>query len=438
MSNPFYYGNPVPPEQFLGRRRELRRITGRIVNQGQSTAVVGEPRTGKTSLLQYLAAPNTRAKLYGADGKRYLFSYLDAQTLGGEFSQAEFWRYVLEPLKDQIATVAPDSPLAEAYQMCEENHFGTFVLERLFVQVLAEEWRLIVLLDEFNDLLHHPILNTAEFFGSLRSLATRTQSALALVVASPRSLTDLTADTEHFSRAGSPYFNFLSEITLGPLALRDVSQLLRRASDRFTTQDRTFVSEIAGGHPYLVQAAAAALWDAYEDRERDPVRRWQLAGESLYDEVGMTLGNTWRQWPSAMRQAFTAVALAHIPSLLGQREFMIERFVRDMKDFGPELRELKRRGFTVEEEAVPGGWRVRPGAFLWWLADELTRTVRSEEVFEEWLRAEVIEGPLTRKEKQQLTKVPKETIEQVHGGVIALIAAAAEGVGTGLASRPYS
>jgi transcription termination factor Rho len=62
-SNPFFYGNPVPPDQFINLRRELCRITGRIVNQGQSTAVVGEPRSGKTSLLEYLAAPETRDDL---------------------------------------------------------------------------------------------------------------------------------------------------------------------------------------------------------------------------------------------------------------------------------------------------------------------------------------------------------------------------------------
>jgi hypothetical protein len=435
MSNPFFYGNPVPPDQFLGRRRELRRITGRIINQGQSTAIVGEPRTGKTSLLEYLAAPQTRDQLYGAAGKRFLFSYLDAQTLRGEFSQAEFWEYVLQPLRDQVAASKPGSALAEAYRMCQENNFGTFVLERLFVQAKAEGWRLIVMLDEFNDLLYHPILNTAEFFGSLRSLATRARSALALIIATPRSLSDLNIATEQFSRAGSPYFNFLAEIPLGPLSLRDVSDLLKRVGDRFTSQDRRFVSEIAGGHPYLVQATAAALWDTYEDRERDPIRRWELAGESLYDEVALTLGNTWRHWPAAMRQAFTAVALAHIPTLLGQREFRVDRFIRDMHDFGPELRELKKRGFTAEDAAISGGWRVRPGAFLWWLADELTRTVRSQEVFEEWLRAEVLEGPLTRKEKQQLGQAAKETMALFQGGVTSLIKAAAEGIGASLVSQ---
>jgi hypothetical protein len=34
MQNPFFYGNPVPYNQFIGRERELRRIAGRIANQG--------------------------------------------------------------------------------------------------------------------------------------------------------------------------------------------------------------------------------------------------------------------------------------------------------------------------------------------------------------------------------------------------------------------
>jgi hypothetical protein len=433
MPNPFFYGNPVPPEQFLGRRREIRRITGRIVNQGQSTAIVGEPRTGKTSLLEYLAAPQMSVKLYGQQGKQFLFSYLDAQTLGGQFSQAEFWEYVLRPLQSKIADLDEDAPLTQAYRVCQENDFGTFVLELLFEEVRDQDLRLIVMLDEFNEILHHPVLNCAEFFGSLRSLATRARSALALIVATPRSLSELSQEIDQFSVRGSPYFNFLSEVPMGPLSLRDISELLRRA-DRFSTKDRRFVSEVAGGHPYLVQATAAALWDVYEDKVRDPVERWRMAGESLYDEAEMTIGNTWRQWPSAMRQAITAVALAHIPTLLSQREFLVDRFIRDIRDFAPELRELKRRGFTKEDDAIPGGWRVRPGVFLWWLADELTRTVRSQAVFEDWLRAEVLEGPLTRKEKQQLGQVARQTMDLVKGGVSALIEAAAYGIGSGLSS----
>ena len=46
------HGNPVPPPHFIGRNKELRRIINRLLQQGQSSAIIGEPRSGKTSLLK--------------------------------------------------------------------------------------------------------------------------------------------------------------------------------------------------------------------------------------------------------------------------------------------------------------------------------------------------------------------------------------------------
>ena len=433
MSNPFFYGNPAPPDQFIDRRRELRRITGRIANQGQSTAIVGEPRSGKTSLLEYLAAPETRIKLYGEGGERLLFSYLDAQTLGGKFSRAQFWEYALRPLREQVIAPSPDSPLAQAYQVCRENDFGTFVLERLLALMKAEGWQLVLMLDEFDVLLYHPILNCAEFFGSLRGLASRSRGALALVIASRRSLASLNDAAQQFSRTGSPYFNFLAEITLGPLPIKAVSELLKRAEGRFTPQDRRLVAEVSGGHPYLVQVAAYELWEAYEEGERDPVRRWQQTGDSLYAEASLTLGDTWRQWPPAMRRAFTVVALTQLPA---QNRLYMERLIRDMRDFGPELRSLKKRGFVAEDKNIPSGWRVRPQAFLWWLADELVRTVRDETPFEEWLQAQEWEGLLTRGEKEQLGKAVRAVGDLLKDGAATLIEAAAKGAGQAMVKGP--
>jgi tRNA U34 5-carboxymethylaminomethyl modifying GTPase MnmE/TrmE len=69
MINPFFHGNPVSPNQFIDRDRELRYVTSRIINYGQSTAIVGEPRIGKTSLLHYLSALETRiVSLLSVDG----------------------------------------------------------------------------------------------------------------------------------------------------------------------------------------------------------------------------------------------------------------------------------------------------------------------------------------------------------------------------------
>ncbi len=406
MSNPFFYGNPVPPDQFIGRRRELRRITGRIVNQGQSTAIVGEPRSGKTSLLLYLSAPEMRDALYGSDGKQLFFSFVDNQALGSECNQARFWELALHPFYEGVIRLEPDpySPLIQAYRTCQENGFGTFTLERLLARMSVAGWRLVLSLDEFDALLHHPVLSCAEFFGGLRTLASRSRGALALVIASRRPLTNLNRDTQQFSRTSPPYFNFLDEITMGPWPDTAVEELLRRARDRFAAEDRRFIKQVAGGYPYLLQVAACASWDAYEDGEEKPHLRQRQAWERLLSEATRTLDDTWRIWSPVTRQALTAVALADIPRLLKQREFYRKDIVRDLRDFGPELRSLKKQGFVTEDETIPGGWRVRPQVFLGWLANELVHAVRDETSFREWVRKHELGFLLTQGRKEQLSK----------------------------------
>ncbi len=435
MPNPFFYGNPVSTDQFIGRRQEIRRITSRIINLGQSTAVVGEWRTGKTSLLLYLAAPETRTDLYGADSEHLLFAFVDAERFGSQFNQAQFWEYALRPLQEQVVAHNVDLSLTQAYQLCREHSFGDFDLENLFARMSQIGWRLVLMLDEFDSLMYHPILNSAEFFGSLRGLASCSRGALALVTASRRSLANLNDVTRQISRTGSPYFNFLDEITLGPFSDRAIAELLRRAGDRFTKEDRRFILEVTGGHPYLLQLAASALWNAYEENQGDPDRRRQQAGQDFYKKAMLTLGDMWRHWSPQTRKAFTAVALAHIDSpehredLLRHQRFNVQHLLRDMTSFQSELHSLERHGFVAQDANIPGGWRVRPGAFLWWLAEELGRTERHEMPFEEWLKAQELEGLLTRGEKQQLDRAARSITDLLKGSVNTLIQAAAKGAG---------
>jgi hypothetical protein len=431
MPNPFFYGNPVPPDQLVDRRREIRRIVGRIVNQGQSTAIVGEPRSGKTSLLLYLSAPEKQMELYGSEAEHIIFSYLDAQTLGQQFGQEQFWKLALQPFYDVVIAPKPDSALAQAYETCKKNEFGTFVLERLFAQMNQANYRLVLMPDEFDSLLYHPVLNSAEFFGSLRSLVSRLR-AVALIPASRQSLAALNKNTSEFSRTGSPYFNFLDEITLGPLPDRDVAELLRQAQDRFNTDDRRFILGAAGGHPYFVQAAASELWDAYHEIEDNAEKRRQVAGHNLYKDAELVLDDTWRLWSPTMRKAFIAVALDYLPTLLPECEFHVTRLTRDLRDLEPELRVLEKQGYVEEDESIPGGWRVRAGVFLWWLADELVKIVRRDTPFEEWLQAQEMEGLLTKGEKQRLEKAARSVGELLKGGATALIQAAAKGLGEAL------
>lgn len=430
--NPFIHGNPVEPKDFFNRRQPLRRVVGRIVNGGQSTAIIGEPKTGKTSLLLYLAAPEKRAGLYGQAGERFVFAYLDAQTFDGQFNQAQFWQRVLAPFEEQLLIHAPRSPLNQTYQTCQENNFGAYVLERLLVQMAAEGWRLVVLLDEFNQILHNPILNSAEFFGSLRSLASRSRGALALVIASRHSLTSLNSATQEFSRTGSPYFNIFAEFCLGPFPESDAIALLNRADDRFTVWDKRAIRTLAGGHPFLLQVAAAAMWEAYEDGLTDMIERRRVVSACLHEENESFFLDTWRVWLPVTRKAFTTVALAHTAYLLPGRDFLTDAYLEGIRDFGPELNDLKTAGLLLPDTQIRGGWRVAPQAMLWWLADELVRAVRADTLFEDWLRAQELDHLLTKKEREQLGQAARGVVQVLQQGATTLVEAFAKGLGDSL------
>ncbi len=434
MENPFFYGNPIPPDLFIGRKRELRRIVSRIRNRGQSSAIVGEPRCGKTSLLQYLGDSEARSS-FGDDMERLVFSYLDAQVLGGDFSPARFWESTLQPWHEAMVEVG--SKLKPAYQTCAESGFGTFALERLLARMREEGWRLVLLLDELDQLLHHPVLNSAEFFGSLRGLTSRSRGALALVTGSRSPLTQLNESTQELNRTGSPYFNFLDEITLGPLSGRQTGRLLKRAKERFTAHDRDFVTQVAGGQPYLLQVVASALWNIYEE-QLSAEERWQEAGQIAYDQASITIRDTWRLWSPATRKVLTSISLAHLSTLpeveelLPNRSFYVERLLADLRDFGFETRALKKQGFIVQDEQVPGGWRVRPFAYLWWMAEEVTRTVRADAPLEEWLQAQEWGELMTHGEKEKMSAGIRSMGKALKSGATALIEAAAKGIGDGI------
>ncbi|MFZ5820459.1 MAG: AAA-like domain-containing protein [Chloroflexota bacterium] len=431
MNNPFQVGSAVAPRALVGRGRELQRLAGGILNGGQSAALVGEPRTGKTSLLRYIMADETRQELFGEGGGNIRFQLLDAQMLGAGFDPPGFWERCLSPLAE---VVKQDEALHSAWRTCRLEKFDTFVLERLFAQLQASGWRLVLLLDEFDTVLHHPILNQSEFYGGLRSLASRYES-LALVIASRQSLSDLNRATQEFSRMGSPYFNFLQEIDLGAFKEKEALALLAQGEDYFTRQDIKYLRRVAGGHPFLLQAASLALWEAYDEGENDTQARYREAGDYLVHQAQPVLKDAWRLWTPEMQKVFTILALDNMPLLLGQRrEYDLNALLDSLPGYAPELRVLEARGYICPDAQLPGGWGLQAEVMSWWLAEELLQALRQGDELGAWLQAQGWEGVLKRGEKEALVRAGKKIGDFLKGGVEVFIRTAAEGLGRGVTS----
>jgi hypothetical protein len=421
--SPFVHGGPVAPADFLNRQRELRRLLNRL-EKGQATAVVGQPHTGKTSLLRYVMDKVKRDGIVGDKLDRCWFREVDSHMLGRKFDQSAFWEFVLEPVVVYFDT----GELHNLYQAAAQNEFGAFALKRLFAALDEANWCVVVLLDEFDAILNHPILNSAEFYGSLRSLTSRF-SSLALIIATRRSLSQLNVQTQAINPNSSPYFNIFTELRLGPLPAREVAQLLAYAQNRFDNRDRQFVVLASGRHPYLLQLAADILWEVDQEGKQG-IERYQLAGEELRLQSERHFADTWRGWSNAERKVVMAIALAHMALLVEDHFFEWSNLIEDINDYTPELRSLEKSGTIVEVEK--GGKQIKQGALLWWLADEVKRMVRDEATFEEWLEEQEFEGIFTQKEKRSLGQVAREIGDLLGQGATSMIQAFAKGVGEGL------
>jgi hypothetical protein len=382
--NPFIHGNPVAPDQLIGRKMELRQVVGRIIT-GQSAIITGSPRSGKTSLLKSLRASEYAANYFGDEADKLIFSYWDACTCDPEFTQTQFWERVLKPLKERIKDQeGQDSELFRDYQTCQENNFESGELEKLFVQIKKFNWKLVLIIDEFDLLLHHPILNSANFFGGLRVQTDASQGTLVLVLTANISRRRFHQKACHFT-GGSPYFNFADEIVLGALPEKDIYKLLRRGNDYFNKSDYIFIKEIAGGHPYLLQVAASLLWYAYENGNvKDAGKRQQQLEEEFYHKVEEILGNIWHSWSSDMQRAFRSVVLSQkgesekkFPQKLYKSEEWIE-----LKKYGFLTSSCKNKldGFISLSKSNYCKWQVYPSIFLSFVSNDEPKQIPHEQI----------------------------------------------------------
>ena len=144
---------------------------------------------------------------------------------------------------------------------------GSFTVKRLFETVDLAGWCVVLVIDEFNVLVNHPNFD-AEFFGTLRSLAIRT-NALAVITASRVPVAEMNRRSLELNPHGSPFFNNFAEVRLVPLSPPECRALidttLTSTEIRFSDADYALIYALSGRHPYLVQVAASALFDIEAD-----------------------------------------------------------------------------------------------------------------------------------------------------------------------------
>ncbi len=418
--NPFLYGKPVPPDRFIGRRDAVRTVFSRLAN-GESTAIVGEPHIGKSSLLKYIADESVRREWLGKVDEQHSFVDVDCQMFPADWKPADFWRQALQPKQ-----IAADDTLKRQYKIVVQNDFGSFTVDSFFSLLGKNQQRVVLVLDEFDALFNHPNFNRAEFFGALRSLATRTDG-LVVIAASRMSISQMNRKSQEINPYGSPFFNNMREVRLLPLSNEEAQQLVQDALQRadskikFTADDYAFLTALAGRHPYLLQIAAASLHDELAKGNASETR-YADATVAFCERVSAHFEDFWRHLAAMEQRALFLLALAEYAKFRGHvdgRDFDLRELGR-LEWYAPDLRHLRELGI-VESDAAPGAvrwqgenWRIAVGGIVPWLMDNVVSGTRDAKDFGEWLRDKEFQGLFTREEAKRIqeiaSKIPKGAI----------------------------
>ena len=287
MPNPYVYKEPLKGRQgFFNRNSEITRVTSRIAaDRPQSISIVGAPRAGKTSLLNYLYDPESRAG-YLDDPPRYLFLLLKLMEVPPDSPPAFF------ALVDAALQQEGEGSMKPTYEGFEE----------LVKRLMQEARKLIVFCDDFG-LVTSNSKFPLDFFSIMRSVANSNDVGYVTTSYAPLQQLCYTPDIEE-----SPFFNIFTTVNLEPFKDEEARRLVeapaREAGEPFATETE-WILKLAGAWPYLLQLTASL---AFEARVNGRLEREAL-GAQAFKEAREFMETNWAggHFPEAQQEVMRAV-----------------------------------------------------------------------------------------------------------------------------------
>jgi serine/threonine-protein kinase len=298
----------------------------------QCVSVVGDPKIGKTTFLDWLDETARNADPVPPAGTRFV--RLDLTGTAAD-SPSVFLRAVLENLRATPAGGEEPSARMSAIPGPTDASPRTYAALESEVQSLAQTGgRLILLLDDFDRVTASQAFPPT-FFSFLRSLANN--FPVAYVTTSRLDLQQLCVSKEVEE---SPFFNIFQNLTLGPLDEAQTRVLVAErapgAADPQALGDWT-VSE-SGGLPAVIAACAQVAAGGVAPGSDDAPRKLDEAAGGYFNEL-------WEHFEPLQRALLERLAAGEAPG---------ERDARPMRDLGP------RRGYAREQG---GRWTIVASAF---------------------------------------------------------------------------
>jgi len=336
LSNPFTPYSPVSPPYFVGREHEVLGILDHLASAARgSSAISGERRTGRTSLLHYLTEWLSKPPLQ----EQFLPLYVDCQSIP-RFTPTRFWQRVLRLLESKVAD---DSPGKAMSRLLEQEEISCADFEVVSDRIYENGQTLVLLLDEFEWVVRTDpacVDMTHDFLSGLRALINRVPKGLALVVGAIHPLDRL---CEGIQFRGSPFGNSFLLLQLGPFTEAEVDQffarMLKGTGLEFTEDERNYIKQIAGSHPLLLQTAGSLL---FESRVRaGPIEHYWAISKRFEEQASHHFKSLWEASTEGEQTLLLSIATRDL-----DHELTRARLTR-------ELRSLTERGLIIHRDGHP-------------------------------------------------------------------------------------
>jgi len=363
--NPFRVGTEIrDPANFVGRKGILKKISSALLDL-QNVSLHGERRTGKTSLLLYLAHSDTISKL--GLSSTHVPVYFNFQGFA-EADASRVWQAIADAIANHIKHRIPngqtksDQFLATVAQFSQAPEMFATSLGQVMTHLGGADLKIHLLFDEFDQTARNPNLGDL-FYDALRSLPTRAGN-ISYVIATR---TGLAALQPKYDKVSSPLFNIFTALTLWPFEEDEVHELISDYFDQSGLDvslaeklyaQSLFLHKVTGYHPYFLQTLCYHLcarlgkpdWplgqtqkEALEDFEKDSDPHfdyyWKVSSKEEQELMAKLATRQPIRW-----------------NLLG---------------YG--AASLKDRCLIVETEHRSGWWQLFSSVFVEWITNKLAK-----------------------------------------------------------------
>jgi len=357
QSNPFRYGEPVPPEELLDRDQEAQALLENAFG-GHNSRLAAPRRYGKTSLLARVVE-EARAAGWAAVyidffgvltlddiARRIELAYADE--LRGRL--ANWFSSVRRMLRPTVQLGG--GPLPAGVEVTADPQAEPPLLERLALPARLYEkhgTRTLVIFDEFQD-----ILATRDRVDAvIRSEIQHHGDAASYIFAGSH----VGMMRELFADKRRAFYGQATPVDLLPLRYDDVGEHL---ADRFEDTDRSIGAALdpllatTQGHPQRTMLLAHILWKLTPPGAEANEETWLEAHDQAMIQLHDELRELWSSLPTYQRRVLAAVADG------GERVYAANRRHGGSRGAAPgrAIQALLDRGEIIADATAEPGYRL--------------------------------------------------------------------------------